>query len=297
MMRAESHTSRPPRPPDEQFSWRESLPLFFVHAGCLAAFWTGVSRAALIALGVTYVVRVFALTAGYHRYFSHNSFRTGRAFQFVLAALGASAAQLGPLWWAGHHRRHHAVADTEDDVHSPRRHGLYWSHLGWLLCRKYARTDLTRVPDFARFPELRWLDRHTWAAPLALGALLYGAGAGLARARPAWGASGPQLLVWGFFISTVLVYHVTFCINSLMHLIGRRRYETPDTSRNSFWLALLSGGEGWHNNHHRYPISARQGFFWWEVDWTYYGLRLLAALGLIWDLRAPPPRLLQEGAQ
>lgn len=279
---------------DERITLRDSLPLLMMHLGCLGVLWVGVSRAAVVAAVILYFLRVFALTGGYHRYFSHNAFKTSRAFQFVLAFVGASAAQRGPLWWASHHRLHHQHPDSEDDVHSPSRHGFWWAHIGWLLCPKYATADLGRVKDFAKFPELRFLDRHVYLAPVSLIAALYLLGAWFARVRPEWGASGAQMVVWGFFISTVLVYHVTFCINSLMHMIGRRRFETNDTSRNNVVLALLSMGEGWHNNHHRYAASVRQGFFWWEVDLTYYALRLLAIPRVVWDLREPPARVLAE---
>lgn len=275
----------------QRWDWKEGLPLLFMHLACLAVFWTGVSRAAVAACVAMYAVRVFALTGGYHRYFSHNAFKTSRAFQFVLALLGATAAQRGPLWWASHHRHHHRMADTEDDIHSPARKGFFWAHLGWLLVPEYSRTRYDLIEDFAKYPELRFLDRHPFVAPAALVLFLYIVGEWL---KPLGGSTGPRFVVWGFFISTVLVYHVTFCINSLMHMAGSRRYATPDTSRNNAVLALLSMGEGWHNNHHRYAVAARQGFFWWEVDLTYYALRGLAALGVVWDLREPPAKVYEE---
>lgn len=280
---------------DEKIRLRDSLPLLFMHAGCLLPLWTGASRVALWVALVAYVARVFALTAGYHRYFSHNTFKTSRQFQFMLAWLGAAAGQRDPLWWAAHHRHHHHHADTEQDVHSPSRHGFLWAHIGWLLCPKYAATEWDRVRDYARFPELRFLNRHHYLAPLSLALALYLGGEGLRRARPDWGADGAQLIAWGFFVSSVAVYHVTFSINSLMHMLGRRRFATRDTSRNNAVLALLSMGEGWHNNHHRYPTATRQGFYWWELDLTYYLLRVLAALRVVWDLRAPPAAVLLEG--
>jgi len=279
---------------DERITLRDSLPLLIMHLGCFGVLWVGVSRAAVIAAVVLYFLRVFALTGGYHRYFSHNAFKTSRAFQFLLAFIGGAAAQRGPLWWASHHRLHHQHPDSESDIHSPSRRGFWWAHVGWLLCPKYARTDMDRVKDFAKYPEIRFLDRHVYFAPITLALVLYGLGAWFERARPAWDTSGWQMVGWGFFISTVLVYHVTFCINSLMHIIGNRRFQTNDTSRNNFVLALLSMGEGWHNNHHRYAASVRQGFFWWEVDLTYYVLRLLALPRIVWDLREPSARVLEE---
>ncbi len=277
---------------DERPSLKDSIPLVVMHAACLGALWTGVSASALAACAITYLVRVFALTAGYHRFFSHNSFRTGRAFQFVLAFLGSSAAQLGPLWWASHHRLHHQVADTERDIHSPARRGFWWAHVGWLLCPRYAKADFDRVKDFARFPELRFLDRHPYVAPAVLALALLGIGHALSLRQV--NTSGAQMVVWGFFISTVLVYHVTFSINSLMHMFGTRPYNTPDTSRNNWALALLTLGEGWHNNHHRWPVSARQGFRWWELDMTYLVLRVLETIGVVSDVRRPPEKILAE---
>ncbi len=280
---------------DARFSLAEAAPLIIMHLGVLAIPLVGVSAVALIVMFIAYAVRVFALTGGYHRYFSHKSYQTSRAFQFILGVLGASAAQLGPLWWAAHHRHHHRHSDDPQDTHSPRRHGLFYAHIGWLMCRKNAKADRAFVQDFMRYPELRWLDRYHAAAPLALAGGLYALGALLARRGVA--TSGPQLLVWGFFVSTVLVYHVTFCINSVTHVIGRRRFQTGDDSRNSLLLALLTMGEGWHNNHHRYPASARQGFFPWEVDITYYVLWVLGKLGIVWDIRKPPAAIYAEAQQ
>jgi stearoyl-CoA desaturase (Delta-9 desaturase) len=279
---------------DERITVRDTFPLLMMHLACLGVFAVGWSKAAVVACLVTYLVRVFALTAGFHRYFSHKAFKTSRVFQFVLAFLGASAAQLGPLWWASHHRWHHLTADTDKDIHSPVYRGFFWAHLGWLLCRRYARTELDRVQDFAKFPELRWLDRHTYAAPVALALMLFGLGAWMGKAFPSSGTSAWQMVIWGFFISTVLVYHATFSINSFMHMFGTRRYNTPDHSRNNVLLALLTMGEGWHNNHHRYSISARQGFFWWELDLSYGVLKTLSWLHIVWDLRPPPAEVYAE---
>jgi stearoyl-CoA desaturase (delta-9 desaturase) len=237
---------------------------------------------------------MFAITGFYHRYFSHRAFKTSRAGQLVFALLGAAAVQRGPLWWAAHHRHHHAHADHAADLHSPRQHGFLWSHVGWFLSRRHFAADLARVRDLRRYPELRWLDRFDILVPVALALALFGAGALLERRAPALGTDRWQLLVWGFFVSTVACYHATYTINSLAHVFGRRRYPTADDSRNNAWLALLTFGEGWHNNHHHYPNAARQGFYWWELDLTYYGLRLLAALGLIWDLK-PVPAAVRDG--
>lgn len=274
----------------------ESSPLVFMHLACIGLFWVGFSWTALAVCAATYAIRVFALTAGYHRYFSHNSFKTSRFFQFALAFLGGMSAQLGALWWAAHHRHHHLHSDTPEDIHSPHVKGLFWSHLGWIMCRKYAKTELDRIPDFARFRELRFLDRFHVIPPLVLGFSLYGLGNLLAARAPQLGTSGWQMVMWGFFLSSVLVYHATFCINSLTHMIGTRRFNTNDKSRNSMALALITFGEGWHNNHHRYPVCTRQGLYWWEIDITYYLLKALSWFRIVWDLREPPARLYEEAA-
>jgi len=248
------------------------------HAACLLALWTGVNRGALILLGVTLFGRMFAITGGYHRYFAHKSYRTSRAFQFLLAFMGASAAQKGPLWWAGHHRVHHRHADqTGKDTHSP-RDGFYWSHQGWIFAPRFDGSDLEQIRDFARIPELVWINKWHVLPPLALAVLCFAIGG--------WGG-----LLWGFAISTVALWHMTYSINSIAHRIGRRRYATPDDSRNNWLLGLLTFGEGWHNNHHHFCTSTRQGFFWWEIDLSYYILRGLALLGIVWDIREPPSQI------
>jgi stearoyl-CoA desaturase (Delta-9 desaturase) len=252
--------------------WARVVPYVVLHLGCLGVFWVGASPAALWMATALYAVRMFAVTGFYHRYFSHSAFRTSRAAQFAFALLGATAVQRGPLWWASQHRHHHAHADTPRDAHSARQHGFLWSHVGWFLARSSFATRTELVGRLARYPELRFLDRYDALAPAALGLALYAAG-------------GMQFVVWGLCISTVALHHATFTINSLAHRFGSRRHATRDDSRNNFWLALLTFGEGWHNNHHHCPGAARQGERWWEIDLTWYGLRALAALGLIWGLR------------
>lgn len=278
----------------DRIDWLRAAPFIALHLGCLGALWTGVSASALTAAALLYAVRMFAITGFYHRGFSHRTFRASRPIQLLFAVIGAACVQRGPLWWAAHHRNHHRDADTPLDPHSPRVHGFWRSHMGWFLTRRAFRTDLGRVADLAKYPELRWLDRYDIAVPVALAAVLYGLGALLSRIAPQLGTDGPQLLAWGFCISTVVLFHATVTINSLAHRWGSRRFETRDDSRNNFLLALLTFGEGWHNNHHRFPGAARQGFRWWEIDLTWYGLRLLAALGLISGLKPLPPRVLQR---
>ena len=272
----------------KHIEWLRVLPFLGLHLACLGVLWVGWSWTAVSVALALYALRMLAITGFYHRYFSHKAFRTSRAMQFVFALLGASAVQRGPLWWASQHRHHHAHADDEQDMHSPHRHGFLWSHTGWFMARANFATRMAAVPDLAKYPELRFLDRFDALVPVLLALGLYGVGELLAYSAPALGTSGLQLVVWGFAISTVVLYHATFTVNSLAHTLGWRRYATRDQSRNNLWLALLTFGEGWHNNHHHFPGSARQGFYWWEIDLTYYILKLLAALGLIWDLRPVP---------
>ncbi|MCE9575522.1 MAG: acyl-CoA desaturase [Deltaproteobacteria bacterium] len=241
--------------------------------------WTGLGLALAF-----YVARMFFITAGFHRYFSHRAFKTSRPVQAVLAFGAQTSLQRGALFWAAKHRHHHRFSDTPDDVHSAVRDGFWWSHLGWSTSKTSNGTDLTKVADLAKFPELVWLNRwkHLPAVMLAVALLALG---------------GVHALVWGFFVSTVLLWHGTFTINSLSHMFGRRRYETTDTSRNNWALAILTMGEGWHNNHHHYQSSANQGFRWWQIDVTYYLLRGLAAVGLIWDVRRAPPHVVHGHAR
>ena len=267
------------------------VPFIAIHAGCLAIPWVGVSTTAVVVAVALYAIRMFAVTAFYHRYFSHSTFRAGRLAQLVFAVLGASAAQRGPLWWASHHRHHHVHADAPADAHSAIRHGFLWSHIGWFMARQNYARRAHLVASLARFPELRFLDRFDALVPALLALALWGAGSWAAGHAPELHTTGAQLVVWGFCVSTVALYHATFSINSLAHRVGRRRYATKDASRNVAWLALLTFGEGWHNNHHHYPASARQGFYWWEIDVTYYGLWLLARLGVIRELKGVPARV------
>jgi stearoyl-CoA desaturase (Delta-9 desaturase) len=276
---------------DRHIDWMRTLPFIALHLACVAVIWVGVSGVAVASAVILYVVRMFAITAFYHRYFSHRAFRASRAVQFLFAAIGASSVQRGPLWWAAHHRNHHRHADDELDPHSPVRRGFLWSHVGWFLTPRGFRTDWSMIRDLARYPELRLLDRFDILMPVVLAFALYTLGHYLSIAQPRLGTSALQLVVWGFCISTVALFHATFMINSLAHRFGSRRFGTRDDSRNNWLLALITFGEGWHNNHHRFPGAARQGLKWWEFDMTYYGLSLLSWLGLVHDLRPYPAGL------
>jgi stearoyl-CoA desaturase (delta-9 desaturase) len=255
-------------------NWVSSLPFFAIHAACLWAFFLPFHWWDVVACLGFYYLRMFGITAGYHRYFAHRTYKTSRAFQFVLALLGATSAQKGALWWGAHHRHHHKFSDQPEDIHSPTLRGFWWSHCGWILCRKYDETPMDRIKDFARYPELVWLNRYHLVPPILLGLTLFFVG-------------GAELVVWGFFISTVLLWHGTFTINSLSHVFGKRRYKTTDTSRNNWLLAIVTMGEGWHNNHHYHQNTANQGWFWWEVDFSYYILKVLSFARIVTNLKTP----------
>jgi stearoyl-CoA desaturase (delta-9 desaturase) len=265
----------------EDILYPSAIPFVLVHIGCFAAFWTGVTWEALAICFGLYWLRIFAIGAGYHRYFSHRSYSTSRIAQFLLAVLAQSTTQKSVLWWAAKHRHHHLHSDTEEDVHSPVQHGFLYSHLGWIFTKRHDTADLTRVSDLTRFPELMWLHKFEQAPAVALGLACFL-------------VAGWSGLVVGFLWSTVLVYHATFCINSLAHVHGTRRYITGDDSRNNLVLALFTMGEGWHNNHHAYQSSVRQGFRWWELDMTYYILRALSVVGIVWDLKSPPAAVMRN---
>lgn len=268
-----------PTPREAKKSILLGIPFWGVHVAALAVFFVDFHWAYVALFTALYFVRMFAVTAGYHRYFSHRTFKTSRPFQFVIAWMGSSCMQKGVLWWAAHHRKHHRHSDQPEDIHSPTLRGFFWSHVGWILASDYEETDWPRIRDFARYPELVWLNK--WH--LVPGVVLFVA---------IWAVWGWGALAWTM-ASQVALWHGTFTINSLSHVFGKVRYKTTDTSKNNWFLALVTMGEGWHNNHHYYPASANQGFFWWEVDMSYYVLKGLQAVGLIWDVKNPPKHVLE----
>jgi stearoyl-CoA desaturase (delta-9 desaturase) len=275
--------------------WARVLPFLGMHLACLAVLWVGVSPIAVGVAVAGYFLRMFAITAFYHRYFSHRTFRTSRVVQFLGGFLGAASTQRGPLWWAAHHRLHHRHSDEAPDVHSPVQHSFLTSHMGWFLDTANFRTRTEQIPDLMKFPELRLLDRFDVLAPIAYALACLLLGMGLQAWAPQLGTNGPQMLVWGFFMSTVALYHGTFTINSLAHRWGSRRYDTSDDSRNNLFLSLITMGEGWHNNHHFHPGSARQGFRWYEIDPSYYLLKLMEGHRLVHDVRGVPERVVRSG--
>ncbi len=270
------------------------IPFIVLHLGCLGVLWVGWSWFAVWTAVFLYVVRMFAVTGILHRYFSHKSYSTSRFGQFLLALWAGTTVQRGPLWWAYHHRHHHQHSDDEEDAHSPHVHGFLWSHIGWITSKRNFPTDYSKVKDLTKYPELVWLNRFDIVVPVLFALSLFGLGALLENTAPSLGTSAWQLLVWGFFISTTALFHGTASINSFTHLWGKRRFHTTDDSRNSFILAIVCLGEGWHNNHHRYQASTRNGFYWWEIDPTYYGLKALSLTGFIWGLKSVPKSIYDE---
>ena len=267
---------------DEKIVWQDTPLFIFMHTVALYTLlfhfewkWVGLAVA-------SYYLRMFALSAGFHRYFSHRSFKTSRPFAFLLAFLGESTLQKGVLWWASHHRHHHRYSDQPEDCHSPLYKGFFWAHLGWILCEKYKPINKRYIRDFMAHPELVWLNDNTWL-PLTvyISTLIY--------------FFGLEGFLWGFVVSTVFLWHGTFSVNSLVHVWGTQPYQAGDNSRNNWVAAIFAMGDGWHNNHHYYPISVRHGFQKWEIDFSYYILCLLERLGIVWDLKRPAPSRIAQG--
>tara|TARA_B100000035_G_scaffold313744_1_gene328154 strand:- start:2470 stop:3381 length:912 start_codon:yes stop_codon:yes gene_type:complete len=275
----------------DTIDWFRVIPFILIHFGALAALWTHFEWYLVWVALILFVIRMFAITGFYHRYFAHKTFKTSRLMQFIFAFIGSTAAQRGPIWWASHHRRHHLNSDGHNDHHSPHTHHFLWSHMGWFLAKKNFLTDRKVVRDLIKFKELVLIDRFDWFPPVLLLLSLFVIGEYLSLTS---GISGLNMVIWGFCVSTILVYHCTFAVNSIAHLWGTQRYNTKEESKNNFFVALLTFGEGWHNNHHHYPGSIRQGFYWWEVDLTYYALRLLSFLGIVYNLRTVSKAIRQK---
>ena len=280
-------THNKPDPTQDRVEWFRCIPFILIHLGVLLVLHTPFVWPCLLVLFISYSTRMFAITAFYHRYFSHRTFKTSRFVQFIGAFVACASGQRGPLWWAAHHRLHHRHSDTENDSHSPHHKNFLWSHTLWFMTDYALPTFLKEIPDWLKFKELRFINRYDWIAVilLALGCYFLGEWA----AFEAWtGMNGLSMLAWGFFLPTVLLYHATFSVNSLTHMFGKKKYDTGDESRNNWFVSIITFGEGWHNNHHFFPGSARQGFSPWEFDPTYYGLRILSLFGLVSNLRPVP---------
>jgi len=263
---------------------------FILHLVPLLGFWTGATMFDWILCGFLYFFRMFWITGGYHRYFSHRSYNTSRFFQFVIAFMAQTSLQKGALWWASHHRVHHRTSDTPKDPHSMKLYGFWYSHIGWIAGPDYKVTDYKVISDYAKYPELVWLNKYHLIPPFILAMLVMALG-GIVNGGSItmmFSNAGLSTLIIGFFLSTVILFHGTFSINSIMHKFGNQRYESHDESKNNLFLALITLGEGWHNNHHYYEVAARQGFFWWEIDITFYILKMLSWFGIVWDLKGVP---------
>ncbi|MDZ7648345.1 MAG: acyl-CoA desaturase [Cytophagales bacterium] len=275
---------------------KQEIAFAIIHLMPLGALWTGLTFFDWMVCIFLYFFRMFWVTGGYHRYFAHKSYKTSRWFQFVIAFMAQTTAQKGALWWAAHHRHHHRHSDTPADPHSMKIYGFWYSHIGWIVGPDFKKTDYKVIGDYAKYPELVWLNEHYLVAPTILAVVVTALGGWVngGSLMAIFSAAGLSTLFIGFFLSTIILYHGTFSINSIMHKFGKPRYETGDESKNSVVLALVTMGEGWHNNHHYYETAARQGFFWWEIDITYYILRGLAAVGLIWDLKGVPKHILHS---
>lgn len=275
---------------------KQEIAFAVIHLLPLGAIWTGATLFDWIMCAVLYFGRMFWITGGYHRYFAHKSYKTSRVFQFIIAFMAQTSAQKGALWWAAHHRHHHRHSDQPQDPHSMKLYGFWYSHVGWIVGPDYKKTDFKTIGDYAKYPELVWLNKYYLVPPLVLALVVMAVGAWVNGGSPLlmFTHHGLSTLFIGFFLSTVILYHGTFSINSIMHKFGNQRYESGDESKNSLWLALLTLGEGWHNNHHYYEVAARNGFFWWEVDFTYYGLKMFSWMGLVWDLKEVPKHILHS---
>jgi stearoyl-CoA desaturase (delta-9 desaturase) len=262
------------RKDDERIVWQDTILFIVLHVLAVCTVFFHFAWQWVLLACASYYLRMFALSAGFHRYFSHRSYKTSRIFAFVLAFVGECSLQKGALWWASHHRHHHRCSDQVEDVHSPHYKGFFWSHMGWILCDKYKPMRKDLIKDFLAYPELVWLNNNTWLpANTYIGVLIL--------------LFGLQGFLWGFIVSTVLLWHGTFSINSLVHMWGTQTYETGDYSKNNVIGVLLTLGDGWHNNHHYYPVSVRHGFRWWQIDPSYYALCILERFGIVWDLKRP----------
>lgn len=280
-------THNEPDHTQDRVEWFRCVPYILIHLGALLVFFTPFAWPCIVVLGISYAARMFAITAFYHRYFSHRTFKTSRIVQFLGAFVACASGQRGPLWWAAHHRMHHRHSDTDKDSHSPHHKNFLWSHTLWFMTDYALPTFLKEIPDWVKFKELRFINRFDWIAVLALALVCYFLGEW--SVFQAWTSlDGLSMLGWGFFLPTVLLYHATFSVNSLTHMFGKKKYETGDESRNNWFVSIITFGEGWHNNHHFFPGSARQGFTPWEIDPTYYCLKLLSLFGLVSNLRPVP---------
>lgn len=278
-------------PKKDSLSTLSLIGFILVSSSALIAFFVPFSWELVWIAVASYFLRMFGITAGYHRYFAHNAYKTSRFMQFIIGFIGGAAMQKGPLWWGAHHRDHHRYSDTDKDLHSP-RHGFWHSHMLWFLDPKVDEYDPKKIKEYTKYPEIVFIDKYYWIPPLVYAILLYIGGYFFSGRDHLYAFS---VLTWGYAVSTFFLGHGTWTINSLTHVIGKKRYESGDDSKNHWLLAFITMGEGWHNNHHYYRHSANMGFYWYEYDISYYVLKVLSWLGLVWDLKKPPAHVLEEG--
>lgn len=277
---------------------KKEIGFLVIHLLPLLVFWTGATKFDWILCISLYFIRMFFITGGYHRYFSHSTYKTSRFVQFLIAFFAQTSLQKGVLHWAANHRTHHKYSDTPKDPHSKKIYGFWYSHIGWIAGPDYKETKLNLIKDFAKYPELIWLNKYHLIPPFTLllgvfflGGYMNATSAGVDVTLFSVMSYGLSSLIVGFFLSTVILFHGTFSINSLMHMFGKKRYESNDESKNNLVLALITLGEGWHNNHHYFQSSVRQGFYWWEIDITFYILKFFSWFGLVWDLKPVPKHI------
>jgi stearoyl-CoA desaturase (delta-9 desaturase) len=265
-----------------QLSWPSVIWLTIAHLGLLAAPFTFTWQALVLVLVLHWLTGGIGVCLGFHRYLTHSSFQTYPAVRWFLAWLGGLAGEGSAVDWVADHRQHHALSDQVGDPHSP-HDGPWWSHMFWLAWG-YGRDNHQRhvqrwAPDLARDRAVRLIGKTFLLWHFLLGAILFGMGYWLGGSPMAW-----SFLVWGVFVRLCFVLHSTWFVNSASHMWGYRNYETTDDSRNNWWVALLTYGEGWHNNHHAYPRMAPHGHRWWEIDTTFWSIRLMQCLGLAWNV-------------
>lgn len=259
--------------------WTFIVVLIAIHVGALFAFlpsnfsWTAVGLALLL----HWITGGLGITLGWHRMLTHRSFKTPKWLEYFLVFCGSLACEGGVIWWVGLHRNHHLHSDTELDQHNSQK-GFWWSHMGWMMHETPAESEIEKLTkDINADPFYRFLDDYFFPMQIVFGVLLYLIG-------------GWPIVVWGIFVRLVLVYHCTWFVNSATHKFGYKTYESDDQSTNCWWVALLTYGEGWHNNHHAFPQSARHGLQWWEIDTTWMMVQFLKTLGLADKIRLPSPQ-------
>jgi stearoyl-CoA desaturase (delta-9 desaturase) len=255
---------------DERLNWTTTIVMILFHLGAVAALFVFSWKAFAVAVFLYWMTVGLGISLGYHRLHTHRSYKTPKLLEYFFAVCGASTLEGGPIFWVATHRIHHQKSDHEGDPHSP-RDGAWWSHVGWILLGE-AKHNNTRLlskyaPDLAKDPFYVWLNNYHWVPVLVLAVILYATG-------------GIPFVLWGICMRIVVGLHATWLVNSATHMWGSRRFDTHDDSKNNWWVALLTFGEGWHNNHHAHPTSARHGLAWYEVDISWISLKVMKFLGI-----------------